>query len=190
MKRILLLIAICSLAWSTNAQFVDFSLQSNGKFVNKSDKKDFVVIQFENKTSKDLYNDVLKSVTKLYNSPKDVISKVDGEIVSVNGIISDCILLEAKAMFGIKNTMFFSIQYILQFQFKDGKIRIESPVIARFFTQTTPDISPFSGWLKVQNIFIGENPSPKNKHIVNDFNSAMNKVINDILFDMSNKEEW
>lgn len=188
MKKLILLFVMCIVAWSVDAQIVDFNLQSNGKFINKSDKKNFVVIPFENKTSNELYNDVLKAITKIYNSPKDVISKVDGDIISINGISENFTYLTGKVVFGIKTTVFFSIQYVLQFQFKDGKIRIDAPIIVRFFTDTNPDISPFSGWLSTQRIFNGENPVKKD--IVNDFNNSMNKAINNILFEISNKEEW
>ncbi len=33
---------------------------------------------------------------------------------------------------------------------KNGKIRVDAPTIARFFSDGSPDITPFSGWLNFQ----------------------------------------
>ena len=91
---------------------VNFKLQSDGTF-KTVDGNDFVVIQQEGKSASELYNEVLQSVTLQYNSAKDVVSKVDNSVISINGIASDCITL--SGMLGVK--VVFSIQYILQFQF-------------------------------------------------------------------------
>ena len=79
MKKILFLV-MSALAFmgNVNAQkTVDFKLQADGSFVNSSDGKNFVVIPFDGKTKDELYSETLVAVTKLYNSPKDVISKVE-----------------------------------------------------------------------------------------------------------------
>lgn len=185
MKKVLLTISFLIITAVVMAQAVNFDLQANGTFVNKVDGKSFIVLPFDGKTSQELYANILKAVTKLYNSPKDVISKVDGEIISVNGISKDCITL--KAMMGVKVS--FSIQYVLQFQFKDGKIRVDAPNIARFFSDGAPDISPFSGWLNAQKVFKKGKPNPKKQNTIDDFNNTMNDLINRILSTTGSKEE-
>lgn len=167
---------------------VDFKLQADGTFINGSDGKNFVVIPFDGKSQSELYSEMLVAITRLYNSPKDVISKVEGEIISVNGISQNCVSL--KAMMGIKVS--FSIQYILQFQFKDGKIRVDAPVIARFFSDNAPDISPFSGWLEAQKVFKKGEANPKKQNTVDDFNNTLNELINNIISNMGGKseEDW
>lgn len=86
----------------------------------------------------------------------------------------------------------FSIQYILQFQFKDGKVRVDAPVISRFFSDGAPDISPFSGWLKAQNVFKKGNPNPKKQKTIDDFNNTLNGLINSLISNMGNKsgDDW
>lgn len=164
---------------------VDFRLQADGNFINEADGKNFTVIPFDGKTKENLYSEVLVAVTKLYNSPKDVISKVDGEVISVNGISQNCVVL--KAMMGVK--VAFSIQYVLQFQFKDGKLRVDAPVVSRFFSDTAPDISPFSGWLEAQSVFKKGKANPKKQGTIDDFNNTLNGLINNIISNIGSKSE-
>lgn len=171
-KLLLLFVSINLIGYS---QTVDFQLQADGTFKNNEEPKDYTVIEYEGKSREDLYSEILIGVTRLYNSPKDVISKVENEIISVNGISTNCVTL--KGMMGVRVN--FSIQYVIQFQFKEGKIRVDAPVISRLFTDDTPDIKPFSGWLKVQNVF--KKGKPNKQETINDFNNTLNGLINNIL---------
>lgn len=185
-KILLILIMMAIMPLIGLAQTVNFELQADGTFLNKQDGKDFVVLVKEGKTNQELYEDVLKAVTKTYVSPHDVISKVDGEIITVNGISEDCISF--KGWMGVN--VIFSIQYNLKFQFKNGKIRVDSPVITRFFTDDSPDIKPFSGWLRVQKVFVKDKPNPKKQNTIDDFNNTINGLINRILSTNDSEEEW
>lgn len=189
MKKILFtILAMMCLTNIYAQQTVDFKLQPDGSFINQSDGKDFEVLTFDGKTKDELYSEVLIAVTKLYNSPKDVISKVDGELISINGISQNCVTL--KAMMGVRVS--FSIQYILKFQFKDGKLRVDAPVVSRFFSDGAPDISPFSGWLDVQNVFKKGQPNPKKQSTIDDFNNTLNDLLNNIISNMGSKsgDNW
>ncbi len=177
---VLLLVTIFGHAQSS----VDFKLQSDATF-KTTDGKEYVVIQKEGKTASELYNEILNSVTLLYNSPKDVVSKVENNTISINGISSDCVTL--SGMLGVKVS--FSIQYILQFQFKDGRIRVEAPKLSRVFTGTT-DVRPISGWLKTQNIFKKDKPNPKKQSTIDDFENTLNGLINRILTSKKVEEDW
>lgn len=186
MKKILFtLLAVICLNNAYAQQTVDFRLQPDGSFINQLDGKDFKVLPFEGKTKDELYSEVLIAVSKLYNSPKDVISKVDGELISINGISQHCITL--KAMMGVK--VLFSIQYILKFQFKDNRLRVDAPVISRFFSDNTADISPLSGWLDVQNVFKKGKPNPKKQNTIDDFNNTLNELLNNIISNIGNKSD-
>lgn len=184
MKKILFLLFLLPLLGYAQLP-VDFKLQHNGSF-KTVDGKDFVIIPNEGKTANELYNEVLQFVTLEYNSAKDVISKVENSVISINGIETDCVTL--SGMFGVKSL--FSIQYILQFQFKDGKIRVEAPTLSRLFTKETPDIKPISGWLNAQNVFKKGKPNPKKQSTIDDFENTLNGLINRILTSKQNKEDW
>lgn len=104
MKKILFVISIIIplLGYSQNP--IEFKLQSDGTF-RTVDGKEFIVIQKDGKSASELYNEVLQSVTLQYNSAKDVVSKVDNSVISINGIASDCVTL--SGMLGVK--ILFSI---------------------------------------------------------------------------------
>ena len=185
-KTILSVVLLLTMGMFMYAQSpVNFKLQSDGTF-KTVDGNDFVVIQQKGKSASELYNEVLQSVTLQYNSAKDVVSKVDNSVISINGISSDCITL--SGMLGVK--VVFSIQYILQFQFKDEKIRVEAPVLSRLFSDKTPDIKPISGWLKVQNVFKKDKPNPKKQSTIDDFENTLNGLINRILMSKKVEEDW
>lgn len=175
---------MCLISISAIAQKSNFQLQSDGTFLLENGKSFFIDV-VNSEPQKELYNKVLNNITKLYVSPQNVISKVDNEMISVNGIAENCVSL--KGMMGIK--VLFSIQYNLQFQFKDGKIRVDAPTITRLFTENAPDIKPFSGWLKAQNVFKKDKPNPKKQPTIDNFNNTLNTLINTIL-DFSKSDEW
>ena len=185
MKRILFIVFIIIPLLGHSQIPVEFKLQSDGSF-KTVDGNEFVVVQKEGKSASELYNEVLQSVTLQYNSAKDVVSKVDNSVISINGIASDCV--QMSGMLGVK--VVFSIQYILQFQFKDGKIRVEAPVLSRLFTKDTPDIKPISGWLKVQSVFKKDKPNPKKQSTIDDFENTLNGLINSILTPQKAQDDW
>lgn len=166
---------------------VNFKLQSDGTF-KTIDGKEYVVIQKEGKTASELYNEVLSSITLLYNSPKDIVSKVENSTISVNGISSDC--ATAFGMLGTK--VILSIQYILQFQFKDGRIRVEAPILSRVFSDKMEVQPTIPGWLKTQKYFINDkpNPNPKKQSTIDDFENTLNGLIIRILTSKKMEEDW
>ena len=164
---------------------VNFKLQSDATF-KTIDGKEYVVIHEEGKSASELYNEVLSSITLLYNSPKDIVSKVENSTISINGINRDCVT--AIGMFGVKVVL--SIQYILQFQFKDGRIRVEAPILSRVFSETM-DVQPtIPDWLKAQKYFKDGKPNPKKQSTIDDFENTLNGLINRILTSKKVEEDW
>lgn len=158
-------------------------MQPDASFLTE-EGKDFVVIQQEGKSAQELYNQVLQAVTLQYNSAKDVISKVENSVISVNGIANNVSIL--SAMFGVK--VFFSIQYVIQFQFKDGRIRVDAPRIARLFTDSSADISPIEGWLNAQKIF--KNGERNKEEVIAGFENTLNRILEELLYAKNNEEDW
>ncbi|WP_071146723.1 DUF4468 domain-containing protein [Bacteroides ihuae] len=186
MRRILLITLLVFCTANICAQdTIDFRLQYDGSYLNHDDKKNYVVIPFEGKTKEDLYSKVLVAINKAYNSPKDVISKVDGEILSVNGVIQDCVLL--RGIMGSKS--FYSIQYVLQFQFKDAKVKVDAPVIVRFFSDDKPNNIFLPRWLKAEKVFKNGKQNYLKQEIINGFNKPLNNSIKNILSNMDDKQE-
>lgn len=166
---------------------VDFKLQENSSFVNVHDGKSFSVIMYEGKTQSELYSMILASITKLYNSPKDVISKVENEIISVNGICTDYVIVKTPGM-----KMHFAFKYILKFQFKDEKIRIDAPIVSLMISQYEPSryTKPFQDWISSWKIFKDGTINPKRQDTANDLNNKINLLINNILSNQTQSDEW
>lgn len=121
-KSLLTLIAIAvttvSFAQTTNTQ--NFKLTPHG-FVNALDTaKDFIVIDAPGKTQQDLYKASLIYFSSTYVSPKDVISKVENEVLTINGYQKNAIQINKLADA-------FDINYTVVVKFRDGKIKIEAP---------------------------------------------------------------
>ena len=97
-----------------------FTLTPNG-FVNADDPtKTFIVVEMEG-TQAELFNRAKTAITSMWNSPKDVLSFNEPDIVIVNGNASD--LMSIKKIF----TTYYDVPYRLQLMFKNGKVRIDAP---------------------------------------------------------------
>jgi len=106
-----------------------FSLTPEGFRNNIESDKDYIVIDFPNNTQEELFKRVLLFVNSSFVSPKDVISKVDNELISLNGFAKDAV----KGNF----IGSFDLNYTISIQFKDGRIRINAPSINKMINIST-----------------------------------------------------
>lgn len=189
MRKILyLMIAIFVFRCNINAQkTVDFKLQTDGNFTNTVDSKSFAVIPYNGKTQNELYLDISTAITKLYKSPKDVVSEVENEIISIKGFCPDCIAVKTPGM-----KLHFGVEYILKFQFKDEKIRIDAPIVSRMISEYQPAIYTelFPDWISSWKIYKEGQPNPKRQYLISDLNNTLNRLINNILSCKSQDEDW
>lgn len=117
MKKILVILFVL-LPLMASAQY--FELSPNG-FVSVEDTaKTFVVIPMDG-TKAELYNKAKTAIMSMWNSPKDVMSYNEPEIIVINGFTGS---LYVKTI-GI--TTYFDMNYRMQLQFKDGKLKIDAP---------------------------------------------------------------
>ena len=89
-------------------------------FVNASDtSKSYIVVDFPEKSKADIYKQVERWVNKKYISPKDVVSKVDNESISINGVSKNAVR---------RNSMHsFDMNYTITVEFNDNKMKINAP---------------------------------------------------------------
>lgn len=120
MKKIIAII-VAMLPLVTFAQ--SFTLTPNGLVNAEDTTKHFVVVEVPG-TKSELFAKAKTAVTAMWNSPKDVMSCNEPDIITVNGYNGDAIY---RKLLGAK--YYFSFNYRLQLQFKDGKIRIDAPVV-------------------------------------------------------------
>jgi hypothetical protein len=80
---------------------------------------DYIVLEYPGKSKEDLYKKTLLFLNKKYTSPKDVVSKVENESISVNGYSPNSIRRNKLHV--------FNMDYKIVLEFKDGKIRVNAP---------------------------------------------------------------
>lgn len=115
-NRVLMASILAVISQSVAAQF---SFTKDGMKSSEDKAKSFVVFDYGTKTKNDIYTKAITAVTGIYVSPKDVISKVENEAISINGILQDIPLGKKKALDDLE------MNYTLKLNFKDGKMRAE-----------------------------------------------------------------
>ena len=159
---------------------VNFKLCGNGSFTRPDFLKDYIVIEYEGLTKQQLYINILSSISQLYNSPNDVISKIENESITVDGYYESISHRDVPIGDGT-----ISVTYKIQFLFKDGKIRVNSPIIKGVWETT---LSKFK--LNNFNEYVKNTLWNKYPKTVYEIQSNMNKTINCILKNAVNKEDW
>jgi len=173
MKRIILFVLLV-LPVMVKAQF---SLTING-FVNAQDNsKNYVVFDYDSISKEKLYANVLKFITTNYKSAKDVVSKVDNEIITINAFQPKQI--KAK-------TLKYDISYTVVINFKDNKIKIDSPTFEctsySFNKQYRLTMSGSNGGFgsEVTNGLFKKNGEPGLKDTIGELESLINSLCNEI----------
>jgi hypothetical protein len=119
-KTLFLLVVFFAVVFKSQAQFV---LTPIGFVDSKDESKSYIVIEFTGKTQGELFKAAQIYLSSLYANPKEILSVIDNEVISVKGMNSNAI--KAKTGFVVNH---FDVEYIIKFMFKDGKIRVDSPV--------------------------------------------------------------
>jgi hypothetical protein len=187
MKKIILFATLVLLSTMVNAQF---SLTING-FVNSQDNsKDYVVFDYENINKEVLYINVLKFITTNYKSAKDVISKVENEVITINAI---------QSKIATCKTLKYDASYTVSISFKDSKIKIDAPFFeCSSFAFGKPyrlTMSGSNGGLGSE-VTVGlfkKNGEPGQKNTIIEIESFFNGLCNDIeeaAIGKSESEDW
>lgn len=122
MRKILSLIGAMLIALSVNAQDkgVDFKLQKDGSFLT-ADGKDYVIVKYDSLTAHEIYQKLCSNAGGVYNNPNRVMSNVEDVSIKVRAISTGLV----KGVLGVVRDAYY--QY--QIQIKDGRVRVEAPVI-------------------------------------------------------------
>lgn len=182
MKKLLI---ICGLLMSVGlfAQVTPerFALQADG--IMLANDKSYIVVEFPGKTKSELYSDILVSSSAMYVSPKDVLSVVENESITINGYAKECL------HYGMN---IISVNYSITILFKDGKIRINSPQVVSIRFDSGKITTNFTGWLNTQNFFVQGvvNSKPNKKKVIDEYNDKMNSLIYNILNYKAVEEDW
>lgn len=132
MKNILIFIFFLIPAISFAQSKSEFLLTPNG-FANKENTTiDYIVIDYPGESKANLYNNTLKYLNSQFASPKDALSLVDNESITINATDNR---VPVKGYNG-----FFNLDYSLTIEFKDDRLRIISPSINRIYGYPVRDI--------------------------------------------------
>lgn len=182
MKKSILPILLC-LFYSLSS-FSQFELTKDGLTVIDSDK-DYIVYEFQGKSKEDLYTSVLKTLTVKYNSAKDVLSKVENEALSINGLENN--YLKGKKALGIQEV--WSLSYNLNIHFRDGKIKIDAPIIS--FPENYEGRNLHLSKGGIGRVAIFKNGKLKEEDIKRQIEDFFNNLVSEIKHGVENeKDDW
>ena len=103
---------------------VNFSVTKYGSYEIPYSSNDYYVITFPNQTQSQLYTSALKAVTRNFVSAKDVVSKVENEMISVNAIHR---YTESYEVFSLT----YDVNYSFEMEFRDGRVKVNAPRIIK-----------------------------------------------------------
>ena len=123
------------LMFSLNSMCQTFQLTPKGFVDSTNIERNFIIKEYNGKTQEQLFKSALLSVSKIFISPKDVISKVENSQISLYGIITNVTSRHPLGM-----NLPFDMTFNLVLEFKDGKMKINSPRIISIKQQGLYDI--------------------------------------------------
>ena len=135
MKKAFLSILMVLCCLIASAQIPSFKLKPSGEFMNSNFEK-YEIYPVKNKTAHELYEMVCANISKVYKSPKDVMSVVEDKSIAIRAFSDELVISEK--MFGAP-LAYYSCYYNLLFEFKDGKIKVSAPIIDEVYTNTSRD---------------------------------------------------
>lgn len=123
------------LMFSLNSMCQTFQLTPEGFTDSANIERNFIIKEYNGKTQEQLFKAALLSVGRIFISPKDVISKVENSQISLYGIITNVTSRHPLGM-----NLPFDMTFNLVLEFKDGKMKINSPRIINIKQQGLFDV--------------------------------------------------
>lgn len=161
----------------------DFKIQWDASF-KKDGGDNFYVINSGRKSAHQLYMDVLSHIASIYKNPDYVTSKVEDRSIVINGYASE--IAYFKNEWGTYYSAGF--KYRLEFQFKEGKIRVNTPTALEIYAESSDKILKFSDCVSASNGFFYLFGAETNT-IKNEINKYVNTLISAIIYG-SKDEDW
>lgn len=140
----------------------------------------YYVVPFSKKTAHELYNDILVRIAHLYKSPERVTEKVEDKSIVVNGY-GNHITKQTSSGFLI------SVSYKLEFNFKDGKVRVNSPCFSSFDELSMRTGQEFNNLSAGYIWTLGQN---NEIDVIHQIEQYFNKLVADLVYGDKNDEDW
>ena len=189
MKKIILSflwILLCNTAIGQVSSY--FQWTPDGFRINEGNT--YTVIQQNGSSAADLYNRVLLSVERQFKSPKDVISTIANQQISINAIYPD--IVKVKGFSGMADARF-----IVVFEFKDNRMRVIAPKILSFNNEYGTEILYI--WQKTnaltqtkdQSIFDYKTRNVRMTEYKTIIENAFNTLIHNLIYTTNtNNDNW
>lgn len=139
--------------------------------LSTEDGKVFMVYELEGWSQKELYDKVVLGISQLFTYPDKVMTKVENELITVNGYESSAFKW---------SSIYVSYYYTVKFLFKEGKIRVE------------PSIRGYEGNSGMANVAMWMRTQGNYNEVKPKFEESINALIYSFLlksFDTSN-DDW
>lgn len=186
MKKILFLMAaLLFVVTMANAQDkgVEFKLQKNGSFLTE-EGKDYEIIQYEGLSAHEIYQKLCTNAGGVYNNPSKVMSNVEDVSIKIRALSTGLV----KAKMGMDKGAY----YQFQIKIKDGRVRVEAPMIEERLNGATYN-DKYIWWHKFPEKWLKDDKSKeKHKDKIIWLEINLNSVINGVLgysLVKENKEE-
>lgn len=125
MKKVLsLFLMFLTTAWVFAQGSVNFSVTRYGSYEVPYSSNDYYVITFPGQSQSQLYSSALMAITRNFVSAKDVISKVENEMISVNAVH------RFTESYGVVS-LTYDVNYTFDLEFKDGRVKVNTPRIVK-----------------------------------------------------------
>ena len=174
----------------------EFTLGTPKGFVS-NDNSDFTIVNVPNAKQKDLYKNVLNAINSMYSNPQKGLNVVDGESISLTAYEENALTVKHSAGGFGKRIYKYDLSYTLSFLFKDGKIRINTPVFEckRWYEGTYKPTSGWSssGWFTLK-LVKGKNDmvaiyDKEGKLLLEDASNGLNNHFNSVLKQIIEKSQ-
>lgn len=190
MKRFFLSIVVFFTVGSLMAQnTVNFKLTPMGTFVAE-DGQSYKIIEINGKSATELYSMIKTNATKIYKSPKDVLSENEPITLSIRALTEIYNGYKLPGGFITYNAF-----YNLLFHFKDGRIKVDAPIIDQRLDVVATGAALGKSFKSYVDDWFDKKGQPKSKHVdeVNRIELIFNTIINDLLGNpktAKDEEDW
>lgn len=121
---------------------VSFGQEKEFSFTKEKGFTEYVVIDKNGQTDKELYQKALGWINETYKNPEKVIlAKNENSYIRIEGMDSNISWMKVMGM-----TTYYSTKYEIEFYFKDGKVKFD---ISSVTTYTEPSKYVSGGWSKI-----------------------------------------
>jgi len=160
MRHLLLSIALL-LSLSAGAQF-----HATPDGIKAENGKDYIVVEYPDKTAEQLYKAVEAYIMANYVNPKNVMSGQEYTMINLRTLYKQA--FQHKSMMGIK--YYADITTSTVFRFKDGKLRMDAPTVVSMWGVLT-GMAGGIGELYYPDLFYKKNGKVKDEGRLANFNA-------------------